>query len=146
MTTRTYEYFYKLALVAKQQLEQVGFNVELKVVDWATLASERANPDLYDVFSTGFIVSPDPYFSVYIQESWHGWWKNAQKDELVRQLATEVSPEKRKAAWEEIQRLAYEEDMPIVKFGDYFPIFAIRNEVKGYQHSVYRAFWNTWVE
>src|SRR4029450_1540594 len=36
-STQEYEFMYKNALVAKQQLEEVGMTVDLAVVDWATL-------------------------------------------------------------------------------------------------------------
>ena len=42
ITTREYEWMYKTALVAKQQLEQVGFVVDLQVLDWATLVQKSA--------------------------------------------------------------------------------------------------------
>ena len=51
---------YKTALVAKQQLEEVGFEVDLQVVDWATLVQRRNKPELFDVFSTGFTFDADP--------------------------------------------------------------------------------------
>lgn len=36
LTTQEYEYMYKTALVAKQQLEEIGFKIDLQVLDWAT--------------------------------------------------------------------------------------------------------------
>ena len=51
---------YKNALVAKQQLEEVGMTIDLQVVDWATLVQRRGKPELYDIFSTGFSLNPDP--------------------------------------------------------------------------------------
>ena len=37
MTTQEYKWMYDFALLTKQQLEDVGFNIDLQVVDWATL-------------------------------------------------------------------------------------------------------------
>ena len=56
-------------MVAKQQLEEVGFDVDLQVVDWATLGSRRNKPELWDVFSTGFVFTagPAPTTSVPLQ-------------------------------------------------------------------------------
>ena len=54
---------YKNALVATQQLEAVGFKVDLQVVDWATLVQRRNKPELWDVFSTGITFNPEPAFS-----------------------------------------------------------------------------------
>src|SRR5262249_22321173 len=53
MTTQEYKWMYDFALLTKQQLEDVGFNIDLQVVDWATLVKRRNNPKEYDVFTTG---------------------------------------------------------------------------------------------
>ncbi len=58
ITTKEYEYMYKHALVAKQQLEAVGMKIDLQVVDWATLVQRRNKPELFDIFSTGHHVQP----------------------------------------------------------------------------------------
>ena len=39
LTTQEYKWMYNFALVTKQQLEDVGFKIDLQVVDWATLSS-----------------------------------------------------------------------------------------------------------
>jgi ABC-type transport system substrate-binding protein len=44
MTTQEYKWMYDLALLTKQQLEVVGFIIDLQVVDWATLVKLRNNP------------------------------------------------------------------------------------------------------
>ena len=42
---------YNTALMASQQMEDVGFKVDLQVVDWATLVKRRNNAKEYDVFT-----------------------------------------------------------------------------------------------
>ena len=37
ITTKSYDYFYKTAFVASEQMKAIGLNVELQVVDNATL-------------------------------------------------------------------------------------------------------------
>ena len=44
MTTQEYKWMYDFALLTKQQLEDVGFNIDLQVMDWATLVQRRNNP------------------------------------------------------------------------------------------------------
>ncbi len=63
ITTKEYQWMYKNALVAKQQLEAAGFKVDLQVVDWATLVQRRNKPEVWDVFSTGITFNPEPAFS-----------------------------------------------------------------------------------
>ena len=72
VTTREYEFMYKNALVAKQQLEEVGMTVDLQVVDWATLNSRAEKPELWEVFSTGFVFSADPASHVALRCTFNG--------------------------------------------------------------------------
>src|SRR5437762_241213 len=60
ITTKEYQWMYKNALVAKQQLEAAGFKIDLQVVDWATLVQRRNKPEAWDVFSTGITFNPEP--------------------------------------------------------------------------------------
>ena len=41
LTSRQYEFHYKMAQVAAEYLKQAGFAVDLQVVDWATLTQRR---------------------------------------------------------------------------------------------------------
>ena len=60
MTTQEYKWMYDFALLTKQQLEDVGFTIDLQVVDWSTLVQRRNNPKAYDVFTTGIGPFYDP--------------------------------------------------------------------------------------
>jgi peptide/nickel transport system substrate-binding protein len=73
----------KNALVAKQQLEEVGFAVDVQVVDWATLNSRTQKPELWEVFSTGFVFSADPANHVALRCTFQGWWCNEEKEKLL---------------------------------------------------------------
>jgi peptide/nickel transport system substrate-binding protein len=50
---REYFYNYNMGLSFKDQLEKVGFKIDLQVMDWATLVSTRSKPDQQEVFMTG---------------------------------------------------------------------------------------------
>ena len=64
ITTKEYDYMYNSALVARQQMEEVGFKVDLQVLDWATLVQRRSKPELWDLFTTGITFGPDPALDV----------------------------------------------------------------------------------
>ena len=59
---------YNTALMSSQQMEDVGFKVDLQVVDWATLVQRRGKPELFDIFSTGFTLNPDPAIATAIND------------------------------------------------------------------------------
>ena len=135
---------YKNALVAKQQLEEAGFTIDLQVVDWATLVQRRNKPELYDVFSTGFTFNVDPALSTSVQCNWPGWWCHEEKERVMEALAKETDPKKRRALWERVQQLFYE-DVGRIKFGDYFSLDVVRGELKGFASTPELYFWNAWL-
>ena len=144
VTTKEYEWMYKNALVAKQQLEEVGFKIDLQVVDWATLVQRRNKPELFDIFSTGFTFSPEPAFSAAFQCEWPGWWCLDEKDRAMEALAKESDPKKRRQYMERVQQLFYE-DVGRIKFGDYFSLDVARKDVKNFPPLPWLAFWNAWL-
>src|SRR4029434_2735248 len=77
MTTQEYKWMSDSALLTKQQLEDVGFNIDLQVVDWATLVKRRNNPKEYDAFTTGIGAAYDPTHHVYLTAAWAGVYKDA---------------------------------------------------------------------
>ena len=144
ITTKEYEWMYKSALVAKQQLEEVGFKIDLQVLDWATLVQRRNKPELFDVFSTGFTFTADPALATALQCGWPGAWCQDEKDRLMQDLLREADPKKRKALIERIQAIFYD-DVGRIKFGDYFLLDVIRKDLRGFRSTPELFFWNTWL-
>jgi peptide/nickel transport system substrate-binding protein len=144
ITTKEYEWMYNTALMSSQQMEDVGFKVDLQVLDWATLVQRRSKPELFDIFSTGFTLNPDPAIATAIQCNWPGSWCLEEKDKLLVEMARETDPKKRRAMIEKVQALFYE-DVGRIKFGDYFDLWVTRKEVRGFKPGPYLYFWNSWI-
>jgi peptide/nickel transport system substrate-binding protein len=144
ITTKEYEWMYNTAVVAKQQMEEAGFVVDLQVVDWATLVQRRNKPELFDVFSTGFTFSPDPALSSSLQCNWPGWWCNEEKDRLMADMARETDPKRRRAIIERVQAIFYE-DVGRLKLGDYYPLQVMRKDLRGFKPGPFLYFWNAWL-
>ena len=146
VTTQEYKWMYDFALLTKQQLEDVGFNIDLQVVDWATLVKRRNNSKEYDAFTTGMGAFYDPTHHIYLTSSWPGW--NTDEDILTLQseLARETDPKKRTALWEKQTRQFYDK-VPVIRYGDLFGLRAARKAVKGFDESNERIrFYNVWLE
>ena len=144
VTTKEYEWMYNTAVVAKQQMEEAGFVVDLQVVDWATLVQRRNKPELFDIFSTGFTFNPDPALASALQCNWPGWWCAEEKDKLMADLARETDLRKRRAIIERLQAIFYE-DVGRIKIGDYYPLQAMRKDLRGFKAGPYLYFWNAWL-
>ena len=146
VTTQEYKWMYDFALLTKQQLEDVGFNIDLQVVDWATLVKRRNNPKEYEVFTTGMGAFYDPTHHIYLTSSWPGWTGDEDILSLQSELARETDPKKRLALWEKQTRQFYEK-VPVIRYGDLFGLRAARNTVKGFNEGTERIrFYNVWLE
>src|SRR2546426_973442 len=145
LVTTEYEHHYKPALVAKSQLEEVGFKVDLQVSDWATVVQRRAKPELWDAFSTAFVFLPEPTVAPQVLCDWPGWWCHPDKEALLQAMGREFDLKKRVAIWEKVQTIFYAE-APRIRLGDYFRLDARRKDVQGYEPGPYMHFWNVWLE
>jgi peptide/nickel transport system substrate-binding protein len=144
ITTKEYDYMYNSAVVAKQQMEEVGFKVDLQVVDWATVVQRRNKPELWDIFTTGITFSPDPALTSNLQCDWPGWWCHEEKERLLTELIRESDPKKRRGIIERIQSVFYE-DVGRVKMGDFFTMYATTRDLKGFSGGPFLHFWDVWL-
>ena len=146
MTTQEYKWMYDFALLSKQQLEDVGFAIDLQVVDWATLVKRRNNSKEYDAFTTGIGAFYDPTHANFLTASWPGWTTDEDILKLQAEMARETDLKKRQALWEQQTRQFYEK-VPVIRYGDLFGLRAIRNTTKGFNDKTERVrFYNVWVE
>lgn len=133
------------ALVVQQQLEAVGFNLDLEIMEWATLVQRRANTELWDVFSTEYTMRPEPTDMAFLACANPPKWCDPAVAELVQQIRTESDFAKRYAMWEKVQEAFYEQ-VPIVKYNDYANLRLKEKRVRGYANDSIPFFWNVWLE
>jgi peptide/nickel transport system substrate-binding protein len=146
MTTQEYKWMYDFALVSKQQLEEVGFVVDLQVMDWSTLGQRRIQPKEYDVFTTGMGNFFDPTHHIYLGPNWPGWTSDEEFLSLHTQLARETDYKKRYALWEQMTRTFYDK-VPVIRYGDLHGLRAARKHVKGFNDKTERPrFWGVWLD
>lgn len=141
LTSRQYEFHYKMAEVAAMALEMAGFTVQMDVVDWATLAQNRDNPDLWDIYITHSPFLPEPALtSIFFSSSREGW-DNAEKNEILERFTSETDPEARKEVFAELQAKAYE-DVGLLKIGNFNALHGQAKALEGVTPSPWPAFWN----
>jgi peptide/nickel transport system substrate-binding protein len=144
MCTQFYDWMYKSALAAKQQLEDVGFTIDLQVLEWATVVQRRTDPKHYEVFTTGVGLVSDPTFQAILSCDWPGWTCNPTLDAMMGRLAAEPDFPRRQALWREIQGWFWQE-VPVIKFGDFFTLRIKQKGVGGYANRYRPFFWNVWL-
>lgn len=140
LTTREYPYMYTNATVAEQQLEAVGFNITLEVVDYATIVDRRTRPAEFDIFSGATTFTADPGIWPCWDETWPGNWQDPTKDEIVQRLNAATDVTERQAIWGEAQEYFYDQ-VPMVKFGDLFDLSAYASGLDGMESGPFPRFW-----
>ncbi|OFX28287.1 MAG: hypothetical protein A2Z07_08655 [Armatimonadetes bacterium RBG_16_67_12] len=145
MTTMEYQAYGISAQIAKPMLERAGFVFDFQVVDWATLISRRARPELWDALNTAQLTFPDPTLVLVLSPTWPGWYENRDMQAMMTLLQRHTDPKVRMEIWKRAQRLFWE-DVPAIKYGDYFVMHLHRRELKGYTGQPGHFFWNVWWE
>ncbi|KUO72122.1 MAG: hypothetical protein APF77_00870 [Clostridia bacterium BRH_c25] len=144
VTSKSYDYFYKPAMIATEMMKKIGLNVEMQIVDRATLGELRNQPDKYDIFSAGITGKPDPSQIAFLGDNWAGWYDTEKKNELMSKLTLAVDQNERKLIWEDICELIYEE-VPAITFGERKSGAVMNKKVENFFKGDRKYFWNTWI-
>ncbi|HYP61637.1 MAG TPA: ABC transporter substrate-binding protein, partial [Thermomicrobiales bacterium] len=149
MTTQEYSYMYGEAIVAKQQLEDIGITVDFRVTDWATVLENRAKKDAWEMFGTGHGFVPDPSQVSYVGQMniYPGWWSSESSLALAADLLAESDFDTRFPIWEKIQTAHYTE-IPAIKIGDSSNVSFRSTSLGGWDTQFERGpkFWNFWIK
>ncbi|MGI3902130.1 MAG: ABC transporter substrate-binding protein [Janthinobacterium lividum] len=141
MTSQQYDFLYKMSLVAQQNLQDAGFEVDLQVLDWATLLSRRGDETSWDAFFTYHTFVPEPSLITVLNPSYPGWWDSPAKKAALDAFNGDSDPAKRAADWKAIQALFYAE-APSIKVGDFYNLAARSTRVTNYTTVPWPFFWN----
>jgi peptide/nickel transport system substrate-binding protein len=145
LTSRQYEFHYKMAQVAVEYLKAAGFNVDLQVFDWATQSERRNNPELWDIYITHGPLLPEPGLINLLSASAAGGWSTEARAKAMDAFMTETDPNKRVALWGEVQKVIAE-DVPFIKIGDFNGLYAKSPKLKGVEAVDWPFFWNAWLD
>ncbi len=141
------------ALVTAQNLREIGMNVEVQAMDWATMTSRRALKDApedggWNILHTWWLAVDklDPITNIGVsgagERAWFGWPENAKVEELRDAFAREQDPERKMEIVEDLQRELYD-FVPYVPTGQYKQPVAYRSDaVSGVLQAPVPFFWN----
>lgn len=144
------------ALVTAQALREIGMNVRLEAMDWATMTSRRAVKEPpseggWNIFPTWWLAVDqlNPITNISVAASgdtaWFGWPENQKIEDLRDQFARATDPEKQMAIVEELQAELYD-FVPYIPTGQYYQPTAYRENVSGVLEAPVPFFWNIEVQ
>ena len=139
-------------IVIGDALRKAGFNVEMKMMDWQTLASQQSNQNPpseggWNIFSTYSILatSGDPFGNTPLstdgRASWAGWPDVPEISALRMDYARAGSDEEQKEIAKKIQKIAIDEGV-VGPLGQFRIPAAWSDEWTGFLESPVTLFWN----
>ena len=124
----------KTGEIIQQRFREVGINVKLRIVEWATFLKEFINPGNFDATILGWSGGPEPdQFNI-----WHSsktepgklnfiGFKNSEVDDLLENGRRSFDQEKRKAYYDRFQEiLAEEQPYTFLYIGEELPAVSKR--------------------
>ena len=151
LTNRNYDYMYKCIVTAAEQLKAIGMNTRVDILDWPAQQARWKEPD-WHLSVTGYLsqgmFAPDAFAAFYGgggADAGAGY-NNPDMTKAFQDAMQATTLEDRKKAFEEVQRIWYE-DVTGIKTVDTFGLAAIRSDIKGYKpwYNTSR-FWSCWRE
>ncbi|HLW60741.1 MAG TPA: ABC transporter substrate-binding protein [bacterium] len=143
LTTQQYDYMFKSTTVAVSQLQQVGFKVDMQVLEWAGVLDHRAKPADYDLFTTSHGFVPDPALITVFNSAYPGWWDSAEKNKLFDEFNQTPNQGARVQLWGKLQALWYQQ-APLVRPGEFYAVVLSTKAMttQGFRPSYWLVPWN----
>lgn len=141
LTSREYEEHYNSAVVLREQLRLAGMNAELNIYDWPTVLQRRSDAESYEIFITAFSPVSVPNQYVFLTPNWPGWTDSPAITEAMTKINNSRSEEEAASAAAELQ-VAFNDYLPMAKYGERAGITGIRTTLKGFDWDVGEIFWN----
>ncbi len=154
LTNKDYPSMYNSALVMQQEMQAIGINAQLKVVDWPTSAQMAQRSDTgWNIFCTGWGTQPAlgvlPTMQLFVQPGAVYMPKGGQDDPRVVEYWTETNSlptlEGRKQAFARMQQYVLDQ-VYTVPLGSLTKVQAVRANVKGYVPYRIPRLSNVWFE
>ncbi len=125
VASEQYQKHFLPAITASQQLEEYGINVEIVESPMANYIQARADAAQMDAFSSFLPTYVDPTSIAFLNATYPGFWTDPEKMELMDKLASTIDADERKALFEKVHALAYDQ-FPWIKYGTESNMYGIR--------------------
>lgn len=139
------ENYKKISQIVKQQMEEVGFKVELVPYEWATFLDKWKDPKNWDLevvgWSTRFAPSELGMLSLGTESS--GWYKSDRWQDLLDQWGKAETKEQKKDILTKMNQTVYEE-LPFYKIANETSLDIKSHKLQEYDNWLGQRFWNTW--
>lgn len=145
MFANNYDEYEKIGEIAKQQLEEVGFNVKLDSYEWATYLERWENPENWNMVVVGWSTrfSPNELGMLSQENNSSGWYESDQWQALMKEWASTSDDEELEEILAEMNKTVYDE-LPFIKVANVSNLDVKNENLETESDWVSLRFWNTW--
>lgn len=142
-----YTQYANIAEIAKEQLSQIGMNIELVAYDWATFLDKWQDPTNWDLETVGWSTrfSPNELGMLVLDSSSSGWYESDQWHDLTTDWNLATDETTRQDILSQMNQTIYEE-LPFIKISNVSTLDIKSNQLKADHDWVGQRFWNSWLE
>jgi peptide/nickel transport system substrate-binding protein len=146
-----FEYQGNVAQLFKENVAEIGIELDINGVTWPILSGAFADPDPESRPHMGIletipgIPDPEPTFSIRYKTGHWTNWTDPRVNELLDLAAVEQDENERLALYEEAQEIIYDAS-PVIWVWDFGHKFVTRSWVKGYVMNNFRYLIPDWYE
>ncbi|MCG3421204.1 ABC transporter substrate-binding protein [Oceanobacillus jordanicus] len=139
------ETYKRISQIMKQQMEEVGFLVELVPYEWATYLEKWSDPANWDLVVVGWSTRFSPSeLGMLIQDTSSSGWYNSEKwGSLLDAWSVAESPEEREEILADMNQTVNDE-LPFLKIANETKLDIKSEKIQAYDSWVGQRFWNTW--
>lgn len=137
--------YEKTAEIVKQQLETVGFQVELISYEWATYLEKWRDPDNWDLVIVGWSTrfSPNELGMLGIGSSSSGFYESDRWENLLDEWSRYETDEEKQDILTNMNETVWDE-LPFIKIVNETTLDIKSDQVKDFESWVGQRFWNTY--
>ncbi|WP_047984277.1 ABC transporter substrate-binding protein [Ornithinibacillus californiensis] len=145
MYSNNNEGYKRISQMAEQQLEAVGFTVELEPYEWATYLEKWQDPSSWDIVTIGYSTrfSPNELGFLVQDKNSSGWYSSDRWTKLMNQWALAASSEERQEILAEMNQTVSDE-IPFLKIANETTLDVMSDDIQEYDAWIGPRFWNTW--
>src|SRR5690625_120951 len=138
------ETYKRISQIMKQQMEEVGFTVELAPYEWATYLENWQEPANWDLVVVGWSTrfSPNELGMLIQDTASSGWYKSEQWSKLLSDWGLASSSEERSEILAGMNQTVNDE-IPFIKIANETNLDIKSEKIPAYDSWVGQRFWNT---
>lgn len=131
---------YAMAVVAQEQLAEVGINATMVESDWGTFLERLSDEDAWDFYFGSFTFRPVPSQYLFWNPEWYGWTDSPEAEEINDDILIS-NPDEASQYSEDLHRVFWDY-LPVIKVGNGSVISATNENIEGYAHQDGPILWN----